>query len=83
MSLDCTFQFCSHPAEAVHADISAAHVTWCAIHHCRPVSVEEVLSSWDTVQLTWIRCYSTDKAIKILWLKYTQSYTFFIMVFLI
>lgn len=64
-SLDCTLQFCSHPAEAVHTDIFAAHITRCPIHHCRSVSVEEVLSSRDTVQLTWIRCCSTNIAIKI------------------
>lgn len=45
-----------YPADTIHTDISAAHVALCPIHHCRSVSVEEVLSSWDTGQLTWIGC---------------------------
>lgn len=60
----CESLFCSHPADAVHTDVRAAHVASGPIHHCRFVSVEEVLSSWDTVQLTRIGCYRTDTAIK-------------------
>lgn len=46
----------SHPAFALHADVSASHVARRPIHHCRVVSIVEVLSSWDAVQLTWIGC---------------------------